>query len=202
MYACMQAEQEQESGSSGLTTSVTLPTASASSLTKSYLRWMPESRFMRLTVLTIATLIFGGLFAREVYQSLRSDVFQADLQCTKFRRLDPDGWTSGLYVVAMPKGSQGVRISLISTQPDVRLRPLQGTLTLVDHNYNTVLKQDLSLTKNEPQDLELILPAGVLSGRDFRVELKLDRCFIPRNIGMNGDGRRLGVRIGSLQWLK
>jgi O-antigen ligase len=200
MHACMQAEQEQESGSSGSTTSVTQPTANAYSLTKSYLRWMPESRFMRLTVLTIATLILAGLFAKEVYQSLRSDVFQSDLQCTKFRRLDPDGWTSGLYVVAMPKGSQGVRISLISTQPDVRLRPLQGTLTLVDHNYNTVLKQELSLTKNEPQDLELILPAGVLSGRDFRVELKLDRCFIPRNIGMNGDGRRLGVRIGSVTW--
>jgi hypothetical protein len=102
----------------------------------------------------------------------------------------------------MPKGSQGVRIKLVSTQPDVWLRPLPATLTLVDHNYATVLRNDLLLTENEPQDLELFLPSGVLSGRDFRVELKLDRCFIPRNIGMNGDGRRLGVRIDSVEWLK
>jgi hypothetical protein len=163
---------------------------------------MPESRFMRLTVLTIVTLILGSLFAKEVYQSLRSEVFQTDLQCRKFRRLDPDGWTSGLYVVAMPKGSQGVRIGLISTQPDVGLRPLLGTLTLVDHNYATVLKQDLALSKNEPQELKLILPDGVVSGRDYRVELKFNRCFIPRNIGMNGDGRRLGVRIGYVDWLQ
>ena len=102
----------------------------------------------------------------------------------------------------MPQGSQGVQIELISTQPDVRLRPLLGTLTLVDHNYATVLKQDLSLSKNEPQKLKLMLPDDVVSGRDYRVELKLDRCFIPRNIGMNGDGRRLGVRIGSVDWLQ
>jgi hypothetical protein len=155
-----------------------------------------------MALLTTIALILGSLFAKEVYQSLRSEVIQSDLQCSKFRQLGQDGWTSGLYVVAMPKGSQGVRLNLISTQPDVSLRPLRGTLTLVDHNYAIVLKQDLSLNKNEPQELELLLPAGVLSGQDFRVELKLERCFIPRNIGMNGDGRRLGVRIGSLQWLK
>jgi O-antigen ligase len=202
MYACMQIEQKQRSGSRGSTTSVTHATAGARSLTNSCMLWMPESRFMRLTVLTIVTLILGSLFAKEVYQSLRSEVFQTDLQCRKFRRLDPDGWTSGLYVVAMPKGSQGVRIGLISTQPDVGLRPLLGTLTLVDHNYATVLKQDLALSKNEPQELKLILPDGVVSGRDYRVELKFNRCFIPRNIGMNGDGRRLGVRIGYVDWLQ
>jgi hypothetical protein len=202
MYACMHAEQEQgiDVGSSPL--SAHIITGNTHSGLKNFSEWLPESKGMQLTLLITFAFVLGGLFAKEVYQSLRSEVFQSDLQCSKFRRLDPDGWTSGLYVVAMPKDSQGVRISLISTQPDVRLRPLQGTLTLVDHNYATVLKQDLTLTKNEPQDLELTLPAGVQSGRDFRVELKLDRCFIPRNIGMNGDGRRLGVRIGSLQWLK
>jgi len=140
------------------------------------------------------------LFAKEVYQSLRSEIFQSDLQCSKFRQLGSDGWTSGLYVVAMPKGSQGVHIHLVSTQPDVALRPLRGTLTLVDHNYATVLKQDVSFTTDQPQELKLMLPSGVVSGRDFRVELKLDRCFIPRNIGMNGDGRRLGVRVESVLW--
>jgi O-antigen ligase len=202
MYACMQAEQEQgiDVGSSPL--SAPIITRNTHSGLKNFSQWIRGSKGRRLTLLITFAFILGGLFAKEVYQSLRSEVFQSDLQCSKFRRLDPDGWTSGLYVVAMPKGSQGVRLSLISTQPDVRLRPLRGTLTLVDHNYDTVLKQDLSLTKNEPQELELRLPAGVLSGRDFRVELKLDRCFIPRNIGMNGDGRRLGVRIESVQWLK
>jgi hypothetical protein len=82
------------------------------------------------------------------------------------------------------------------------LRPLLGTLTLVDHNYATVLKQDLALSKNEPQELKLMLPDGVVSGRDYRAELKFNRCFIPRNIGMNGDGRRLGVRIGYVDWLQ
>ncbi len=201
MYACLQAEQEQQMDGS----SPTIPATSSGDLThaldKRFILRLPESSIQRVTCFTAALLILGGLFTKEVYQSLRSKVFESDLQCSKFRRLDPDGWTSGLYVVAMPKGSQGVRIRLISTQPDVGRRPLPGTLTLVDHNYATVLKQDLSFRTNEPQELELILPNGVVSGRDYRVELKLDRCFIPRNIGMNGDGRRLGVRIGSVDWL-
>lgn len=202
MYACMRAEREQHSDRGDATTITTRSSANAHAIDKRFMRWLPESNIARITFFTAALLILGGLFTKEVYQSLRSDVFQADLQCSKFRRLDSDGWTSGLYVVAMPKGSQGVRISLISTQPDVGLRPLLGTLTLVDHNYATVLKQDLSLNKNEPQELKLMLPNGVVSARDYRVELKLDRCFIPRNIGMNGDGRRLGVRIGSVDWLQ
>ena len=197
----MQAEQGHYSDRSGAATPASRSSAGAHALDKRFIRWLPKSNIPRLT-LTAALLILGGLFTKEIYQSLRSEVFQSDLQCSKFRRLDPDGWTSGLYVVAMPKGSQGVRISLISTQPDVGLRPLLGTLTLVDHNYQPVLKQDLSLSKNEPQELKLMLPNGVVSGRDYRVELKLDRCFIPRNIGMNGDGRRLGVRIGSVEWLQ
>ena len=202
MYACLRAEQEQHPDRSGAATIAARSSADARALDKRFMRWLPKSNTARITFLTTALLILGGLLTKEVYQSLRSEVFQSDLQCSKFRRLDPDGWTSGLYVVAMPKGSQGVRISLISTQPDVGLRPLLGTLTLVDHNYATVLKQDLSLNKNEPQELKLMLPTGVVSERDYRVELKLDRCFIPRNIGMNGDGRRLGVRIGSVEWLQ
>lgn len=201
MYACMQAEAAQHFDRNAATLTTSSGTSS-DTFNKRIKQWIPESKFARMALLATVGLIFSGLFAKEVYQSLRSEVFQSDLQCSKFRQLSSDGWTSGLYVVAMPKGSQGVRISLLSTQPDVTLRPLRGTLTLVDHNYATVLKQDLALNKNEPQELKLMLPEGTLSGQDFRVELKLERCFIPRNIGMNGDGRRLGVRIESLQWLK
>lgn len=202
MYALMQAEQEQRTGRSGASKLASSVSAATPALNKHLMLLMPQSKVVKMTLLTATVVILGGLFIKEVYQSLRADVFASDLQCSKFRRLDPDGWTSGLYVVAMPKGSQGVRLSLISTQPDVSLRPLRGTLTLVDHTYAMVLKQDLSLNKNEPQELKLMLPDGVVSGRDYRVELKLDRCFIPRNIGMNGDGRRLGVRIGSVDWLR
>ena len=202
MYACLLAEPEQHLDLNSTGSLATRSTTGNDALKQRLIPWMPASKFARMTLLTIAVCILGGMFAKEFYQSLRSEVFASDLQCSKFRRLDPDGWTSGLYVVAMPQGSQGVQIELISTQPDVRLRPLLGTLTLVDHNYATVLKQDLSLSKNEPQKLKLKLPDDVVSGRDYRVELKLDRCFIPRHIGMNGDGRRLGVRIGSVDWLQ
>ena len=30
--------------------------------------------------------------------------------------------------------------------------------------------------------------------------MKLQRCFIPKNLGINGDGRRLGMLIKSVEF--
>ena len=192
MYTYLLVEQETYVSNDAATVTKIGP---RHALTQTLANWLAKSKPACASIYVLGALALGGLLAREVYQSLHSEVFKLDLQCSKFRQLEPDGWTSGLYVVAVPKGSQGVRIKLISTQPDVRLRPLPATLTFVDHNYKTILKQELSLAKNEPQTLELVLPEGSKTGRDYRVELKLGHCFIPRNIAPIKGGR-IEYRVG------
>jgi O-antigen ligase len=150
-------------------------------------------------VLIFFAMLTALLIAKETYQSFKGLTFNVDIQCTK-PRLERDGWTSGRYSWDMPVGAQGVILSLATTQPDVVKRPLPATLAIW-YDRRLLLEKEMRLDKTGPQRLEIDLPEGrVATPDDYQIELKLQRCFVPRNFGMGGDGRRLGVRIESVDW--
>jgi hypothetical protein len=142
----------------------------------------------------------GLLCAKEVYQSFARFPFTADTQCFKPRPLDPDGWTSGQYEFAMPSRAQGVVLNLAGTQPDVAQRPLPAILSLVHNERGTLSSTAVSFVTDAPTRIEVRLPEGVTANDDaYRAVLRLQRCFIPKNMGINADDRRLGVRIQSVE---
>ena len=147
------------------------------------------------------TLVLGALVTKEIYAAFKSGPFLTDIQCQKTRALEPDGWTSGQYqIVDVPPGSHGVTINLATTQPDIAKHPLKGTFTLF-FNEMLVAKQGFELNRNGPQKLSFDFPANIrATPDDYRVDLNLQRCFVPKNFGMGADSRRLGVKIESLDW--
>ena len=149
----------------------------------------------------ISCVIVASLFiAKETYQSLTGTVFSVDVQCQQTRKLERDGWTAGRYVLDMPVGAQGVSLNLATTQPDVAQRALPASLTIW-FDRRLLLQQNFVLNKTGPQTLDINLPDNVLATPDdYQVELKVQRCFVPRNFGMSSDARRLGVRIDSVVW--
>ena len=151
---------------------------------------------MLLALALVATL----WVAKEAYQSFKVDVFNQDIQCHDKPRLERDGWTSGRYLFDVPVGAVGVRFNLATTQPDVAAHPLPGALT-VWFDRRELLVKDFSLTKTGPQTIEIDLPGGKFATPDdYQIELRVARCFVPRNFGMSSDARRLGVRIDSIEW--
>jgi hypothetical protein len=157
--------------------------------------WLSQPRALMICV-SLAFL----LIAKEAYQSLNRIPFNTDIQCIETRRLERDGWTSGRYLLDVPVGATGLVLNLATTQPDVVKRPLNGSFTLW-YDQRMLLTKDFVLTKTGPQSLELDLPEGkTATPDDYQIELKVQRCFIPRNFGMGGDGRRLGIRIESVDW--
>jgi hypothetical protein len=146
----------------------------------------------------ILTIGIGLLCAKEAYQSFKRFPFTVDTQCFKSRALDQDGWISGLYEVAIPLGSHGITLNIAGTQPDVVKRPLPAVLSIVHPEKGVVAKTELSFTKDAPTRIELNLPGGVMTtDSKYHAELRLQRCFIPKNMGINADDRRLGIRIQS-----
>lgn len=137
------------------------------------------------------------------YETVRSRSvfpFNTDTQCFKSRPLDRDGWTSGHYRTDVPVGSTGFTIQLATTQPDAEQRPISGSLTIF-LDERALSQKDFVLKKTGPQQLSFDLPAGtVATPDDYHVELKLSRCFTPRNFAMNEDSRRLGVKIEAIHW--
>lgn len=152
------------------------------------------------TTLLACTMITILLIAKEMHQSFKSSPFNVDVQCQQTRRPDRDGWTSGRLIIDVPVGAQGIVLNLAMTQPDVVTRPLPGSLSLW-FNQSLLLKKDFRLNQTTPQSLAIDLPEGSLATPDdYQIELKVQRCFVPRNFGINQDGRRLGVRIESVDW--
>ena len=151
-------------------------------------------------IVGVLVCISIGLVLYEAIQSRRMFPFNTDVQCFKSRPLDRDDWTSGHYRTDVPVGSTGFTIQLATTQPDAEQRPISGSLRILLDDRELAQK-DFILNKTGPQQLSFDLPAGsVATPDDYHVELKLSRCFIPRNFGMNEDSRRLGVRIDAIHW--
>jgi O-antigen ligase len=166
---------------------------------RSTFRQLPSWLIQPKTFLAL-TLIAALLIAKETYQSFTGTPFDIDIQCTQTRRLERDGWTSGRHVWDVPVGAQGVVLNLATTQPDVVKRLLPTTLA-VWYDQRLLIKKELRLDKTGPQRLEIDLPEGrFATPDDYQIELTVQRCFVPRNFGMGGDGRRLGVRIDSVDW--
>jgi hypothetical protein len=147
-----------------------------------------------ITCISIAFVIKEGL------QSKGGFPFNQDLQCFKERPLYRDGWTSGRYNIDMPVGATGLTINLATTQPDALQRPLTATINVL-FDQRPLMRTEFVLNKTGPQELSLDLPAGTAATPDdYRIELNVSRCFVPRNFGMNEDSRRLGVRIDAIHW--
>ncbi len=168
--------------------------------------WLSNSLRQLSTQLTQPKILIGLTLisllwvAKETYQSLSSSPFNIDIQCHEKPRLSRDGWTSGRYVFDMPVGAQGMALQIIGTQPDVVQRPLPGSLS-VWYDRRLLLQKDFVLNKTEPQQLVIDLPDGVFATPDdYQIELRVQRCFVPRNFGMSEDSRRLGVRVESVNW--
>lgn len=151
-----------------------------------------------------ALLIFGFIsvlwVGKETYQSFKVDVFKNDTQCHDKIKLDPDGWTSGRYMFDVPVGAQGMLLNLATTQPDVTTRALPMSLSIW-FDRRLLLVKNFSLTTTGPQSIDIYLPSSTYATPDdYQIELRVGRCFVPRNFGMGGDARRLGVRIDSVEW--
>lgn len=150
-----------------------------------------------LVVLFIITITL--LAAKEVKQAFQRFPFTFDTQCYKTRPIDKDGWTSGLYEVAMPPGSNSMTFILKGTQPDVTQRALPVQLSIVHGEKDVVVLKDIILTTVGPLNLTIEMPEkSVTKDDNYRAVLNLGRCFIPKNMGINADDRRLGVQVQSV----
>jgi hypothetical protein len=99
-----------------------------------------------------------------------------------------------------------LKIQLISTQPDVALRPLLGHLSINDVAGVVLAGQTAEWTSDGRSSLEVAIDSDYFSTEQKKLgplsaKLRISRCFIPRNLGLNSDKRLLGVRIEHIEFL-
>lgn len=149
----------------------------------------------RYLLFTLSAILIA-LSAREVYNAYRSEPFLKDVQCFRARPLYRDGWTSGIYKVSIPEGAKGVTLDISGTQPYVKKRPLDATLSIIHRDSSVIEQSHYRFDQDGPHRIAInFANDAVADDGEYRAELRLQRCFIPRNLKINEDGRRLGVQI-------
>lgn len=148
-------------------------------------------------VMTISCVL-ALLVIREVYLSFRLAPFNQDIQCFKARPLDPDGWSSGLFISSIPEKAKGMILNIKGVQPYVAKRTLTATLSII-HNGKSISDKPIYFNHEGAHKVAINFPNDrIADDGEYQIALRLQRCFIPRNLKINEDGRRLGIQIDSV----
>ena len=103
---------------------------------------------------------------------------------------------TGLYEIAMPAGTRQVTFEIKGLPPDIAQRPQKVKLSIVQGEREILVTREVLLTQEGPFSLPIRLPGEQrVEGEMTRAVIRLGKCFIPRNMGINADGRRLGIQI-------
>lgn len=153
----------------------------------------------RLFVIGFFCLLIS-LGVKEVYQSFSRFPFTVDTQCFRPRALTKDGWTGGVFDLAMPPGARSITLNVAGDLPDILRHPLTANLSIVRNTNEVLVSAPFTLNSSAPSVLSVTLgDSFAADGSDYRAVLKLQRCFVPRNFGNTLDDRRLGVRITGVE---
>lgn len=156
--------------------------------------WLEFFKRPIVVAIFICGVVLGA--SREIYQSFYHFPFQYGTLCFVPKPLTVDGWSSGIYELALPAGSHGVTLPLRIIRPHLKRQPLAAQLQIV--NIQGVVLADMTSEWKAvgPAVMELRLANNQVVVQDgAKAILKLSSCFTPRNIGMNMDARRLGVLV-------
>jgi O-antigen ligase len=125
--------------------------------------------------------------------------FTFDTQCYKPRPIDQDGWTSGLLEMPLAPEVKQITINLKPGQPILDHRPLNIEVSVRDSASMLIFSETLLLSATSPRSYSVEIPQNDKSEtKNKALSIKLARCFIPRNLGINEDGRRLGIQLESI----
>lgn len=118
----------------------------------------------------------------------------------KEKPLGIDGWTSGAWEEKLPTGKQKIELQLSPDRPGLERRPLVAQFELLSWEAGKgkvpIATTNQRWTSNTPVTLTLELPKEYVNSPNLiTTRLEVSSCFTPRDLGINTDARRLGVRL-------
>jgi O-antigen ligase len=162
------------------------------------------SRKRLLGLLAIFVLLVG--VAIEAGSSFGKLPFIAGADCSiKDFPVSKDHWTTGSWEQRFPQGAKGVEIILSPNRPNINKIPLNARFEVLSWEAGKgkvpVLTISHQWVNNEPATIFLDLaPQYQNSSNIVTARIELSNCYTPRNLGINTDGRRLGVQIQSVRF--
>ena len=162
--------------------------------------WRPPTlTTTRYVAVALAALAFAALI--EVALSFGRLPFTYGQRCREVHPLAKDGWTQGVLRVPVPPAAVSAELAVLADRPDLDRRPLELDLSVLSGSGSSLHRQSYKFTRREasPRSFQLPIPESS-DGKRF-LELKPSHCYVPLNLGITYDPRRLGVRVNELRFL-
>ncbi len=162
-------------------------------------RWRPPTATTtRYAAAALVALSLAALI--EVAFSFGRFPFTYGQRCREVHPLAEDGWTNGTLRVPVPAAAASVKLAVLPDRPDLDRRPLDLDLSILSGSGSILETRRYSFTErvSDSQSFQLLMPDSV-DGARF-LELKPSHCYVPLNLGVTYDPRRLGVRVKELHF--
>jgi hypothetical protein len=147
-----------------------------------------------------AFLLMGCIF--EALLSFGKTPYIRGFFCKVDAGISEDKWTSGIFKIDVPVGAKGFEVEI---RGDNASLPLQRKVNFVSINISDESQIKIStIFSGADQKYKWIYSVGGFSLPDKNASVLMisNDCFVPRNLGLGLDGRRLGVLIKNWEILK
>lgn len=158
----------------------------------------PVPSTMRYAAITLIILTLAALV--EASLSFGRFPFSYGLRCLEVHPLSEDGWTQGVLRAPVPPDAASAELTIVAARPDLDRRPLEIDLSVLSGGGALLETKRYRVAQGEadPWRIQLSMPESPDGQRFF--ELKPMPCYIPLNLGITYDPRRLGVRVNALRF--
>jgi O-antigen ligase len=162
-------------------------------------RWRPPARTStRYATVALATLTLAALI--EVAFSFGRFPFTYGQRCREVHPLAKDGWTQGVLRVPVPPAAALAELTVLADRPDLERRSLDLELSVLSEGGASLaaVRHTFKQRETDPRSFQLSMPES--AGGKRLLELKPSHCYVPLNLGITYDPRRLGVRVTELRF--
>jgi hypothetical protein len=162
--------------------------------------WQPTTaKATRFATAAMVLLSVAALF--EVAFSLNRSPFRYAQLCQEFQPLGEDGWTQGAARIPVPPSATKVQFIVRAERPDLDRRPLDLDVTILGAGGRRLAGERLKIGQGESQPRQIERQIPDAPEEKLFLEIKPSNCYVPLNLGITYDPRRLGAQVKDLRFL-
>ena len=140
------------------------------------------------------------LATREVIASFGKTPFHPRYICFKKQDIFNDRHASGFFRRKVFKSNDQLKLEVSLPHADIQRRPVEVSIKV--SNPKSLYHESYATLTDHSKLEKVINLSRAQKGEELYLDIIVSRCYVPKNLGVSNDNRRLGVKIHQLMGVK
>jgi hypothetical protein len=150
-------------------------------------------------IILVCIVCIGLIFSvYEVKNSFNVFPFSNAIKCHVNTPLSPDRWTSGSFEYTIPIGSKELNLEFSASRPNIETNPISVKFGTYKSSGEVLKIIQLHINSNDSQKVKLSSVEDFDSSQNSILKIETSSCYLPLNLGVSNDSRRLGIHIDKI----